>query len=728
MWSPALCPKPKDWGPEISIVGFSFLELASSFKPPKELEEFLNAGEPPIYIGFGSIVIDDPAEFTKLIFNAVKLAGVRALVSKGWGGLGDEKNTPDNIHMLGNVPHDWLFPKCKAVVHHGGAGTTAAGLKMGLPTMIVPFFGDQPFWGSRVAAKKAGAFECIPYKDLTVEKFAEGIKQCLTKEAKENVMKIAKSIEAEGDGAANAVKAFHANLPMRGEADLRCSIFPERPSVWQYQSTKLRLSTLAARLLVDQTKVRYHDLRLIRHYDWNDFQGPGDPLTGGASAVMKDLVGLGRSIVDAPIVFGKDIDKRVKHDRKKKRLEKIAKERGHTLQQLKEERESEPEESESDVDEHGHNVTHGRKASHDHAAAHGDEQYSSASDYISDEEDSNGLHTLEKQDQEHHGGGHNQVHFPNNNNNNNNQQSHDNSYLSTNQHPHSDQPSPLPKESTSKSSSQRDALENAIAKQQEEEMQAAEAHRPGGPQHLDSTLSTLSADDSHFAQNLTMHTAANIAKPVGIIAKVPMDLLVGVAQGFHNAPRLYGDDTVRRPVRITSLTTGLKAAGSEFFLGTYDAFTGVVTQPYRGARSDGVTGFMSGVGKGLGGLVLKEAAAVVGPLGFAMKGVQKEIETRHGRRTPDAFIRRARKAQGLKELRELVHEQGEEGLARAKRTVAEAWRIEEELLKEVARNKGQGKGMARVKGYMRLGRERGNLEDRGAFENVHTAKEAVLER
>ena len=107
------------------------------------------------------------------------MAGVRALVSKGWGGIGGEgDDLPENVFMLDNTPHDWLFPKVSAVVHHGGAGTTAIGLKCGKPTMIVPFFGDQPFWGAMVAQKKAGAHECIPYKKLTAERLAEGIKQC----------------------------------------------------------------------------------------------------------------------------------------------------------------------------------------------------------------------------------------------------------------------------------------------------------------------------------------------------------------------------------------------------------------------------------------------------------------------------------------------------------------------------------------------------------------------
>jgi UDP:flavonoid glycosyltransferase YjiC (YdhE family) len=87
------------WGPEIDIAGFVFLDLASSFKPPAELVKFLGAGDSPVYIGFGSIVVDDPEKFTKMIFEAIKRAGVRALVSKGWGGFGDD-NPPENVYMV----------------------------------------------------------------------------------------------------------------------------------------------------------------------------------------------------------------------------------------------------------------------------------------------------------------------------------------------------------------------------------------------------------------------------------------------------------------------------------------------------------------------------------------------------------------------------------------------------------------------------------------------------
>lgn len=99
-----------------------------------------------------------------MIFDAVEKAGVRALVSKGWGGMGDGMDIPDSVCMLDNTPHDWLFPRVDAVIHHGGAGTTAIGLKCGKPTMIVPFFRDQPFWSAMIVRAGAGAKRSLGLK------------------------------------------------------------------------------------------------------------------------------------------------------------------------------------------------------------------------------------------------------------------------------------------------------------------------------------------------------------------------------------------------------------------------------------------------------------------------------------------------------------------------------------------------------------------------------------
>ena len=219
---------------------------------------FLNGGPPPVYIGFGSIVVDDPNALTRLIFEAVRKAGVRALVSKGWGGLGaDELGVPEGVFMLDNVPHDWLFKHVSAVVHHGGAGTTAAGVALGKPTVIVPFFGDQPFWGLMIARAGAGP-EPIPYKNLTADNLATALLESLKPSIQQNAAELGAKISKEL-GAEAGAKSFHNQLNVDS---LRCSLLPNRVAVWRVKRTKVRLSALAAAVLGQEGLLDFHDLKL----------------------------------------------------------------------------------------------------------------------------------------------------------------------------------------------------------------------------------------------------------------------------------------------------------------------------------------------------------------------------------------------------------------------------------------------------------------------------------
>nr|AYR16621.1 UDP-glucosyltransferase UGT80A23 [Polygala tenuifolia] len=213
IWSPHLVPKPKDWGPKVDVVGFCFLDLASNYEPPEALVKWLEAGDQPIYIGFGSLPVEEPEKMTQIIVEALEKTGQRGIINKGWGGLGNLAEPKDSIYLLDNVPHDWLFLRCKAVVHHGGAGTTAAGLKAACPTTIVPFFGDQPFWGDRVHARGVGP-EPIPVDDFSLPKLVEAIKFMLDPKVKERAVELAKAMENE-DGVTGAVKAFFKQLPRK---------------------------------------------------------------------------------------------------------------------------------------------------------------------------------------------------------------------------------------------------------------------------------------------------------------------------------------------------------------------------------------------------------------------------------------------------------------------------------------------------------------------------------
>lgn len=643
MWSPSLIPKPADWGPEIDISGFVFLDLASSFKPPETLTNFLEAGKPPVYIGFGSIVVDDPDRFTSMIFEAIEKAGVRALVSKGWGGLGDEGNVPENVYMLENTPHDWLFPCVSAVVHHGGAGTTAIGLKCGKPTMIVPFFGDQPFWGAMVSRAGAGAQEAIPYKRLTVDKLAEGIKQCLSPEAKTAAEKLAEDIAEEGDGAKNAVESFHRHLPMRGEHSMRCSILPDHVAVWTLKHSILRLSALAADLLIETKKTKWQDLRLVRHHEWNDFEGPGEPLTGGGAALLNSASGIVKGVGGMPVRWARSIKKKEKHVQKQKKRRASSATRRSVQMEL-------PPKLDGKTDKN----------------PYGQEKQQ-------DREDSGELS---------HGGQH-----------------------GAERH--------LPTAKAVPGAAPQEGPKHASLPNNGEVLNSAPTHQ----QHQqddenDDAYSDVSvASGDHLAQNLAEDTGAGLAKTGEALAKVPMDLSLAIAQGFHNAPRLYGDSTVRTPPRISGIKSGLRAAGSEFAFGVYDGVTGLVKQPYDGARQNGALGFVQGVGKGIGGFVLKDLAAIIGPFAYTLKGVHKELIKS---RQPTAFIRKARMIQGGQDARTLMAKQ------RELTKVDAAWRIVSEIRKEDERQKEEG-----LKGRVKVANEKRNMDKSGGFETVGHAKKAL---
>lgn len=221
----------------------------------------MDSGDPPIYIGFGSIVVDDPSELTNIVFDAVRQTHVRAVISKGWGNIGTDQAGPPEIMMIDKCPHDWLFQHVSAVVHHGGAGTTAAGLSLGKPTTIVPFFGDQTFWGSIVSRAGAGP-DPIPYKRLTANKLAEAIKTALKDETKKKAAEIGENMRHE-EGVRSAVTSFYRHLD---DDSLRCSLCPNRPAVWWVKHSGIKLSAFAATVLVETGLVKPSNLVLYAPY------------------------------------------------------------------------------------------------------------------------------------------------------------------------------------------------------------------------------------------------------------------------------------------------------------------------------------------------------------------------------------------------------------------------------------------------------------------------------
>ena len=173
-----LVPWPDEWGAREHVTGYWFSDPATGWEPPAALARFLEAGPPPVYVGFGSMPAEDAGRLTRIVLDALDRADARGVLATGWGGLDpdalDGSAGADRVHVLEAAPHDWLFPRCAAVVHHGGAGTTHEGLRWGRPSIICPVFGDQPFWGRRVMAVGAGPAP-LTQKRLTADSLAKAL-------------------------------------------------------------------------------------------------------------------------------------------------------------------------------------------------------------------------------------------------------------------------------------------------------------------------------------------------------------------------------------------------------------------------------------------------------------------------------------------------------------------------------------------------------------------------
>lgn len=202
-YSAAVIPPAADHPAPHHVTGFWFLDDAPQYTPGPDLARFLADGPAPVYIGFGSMIAD-PDRLNAAILGAAKETGLRILVHKGWAGLA-EGDLPKGMLAIGSVPHDWLFRHVAAVVHHGGAGTTAAGLRAGAPTLVAPFGMDQGMWGGRVASIGAGP-KPIPQKNLTAANLAAALREATESSALRAGARRVADVMAREDGAAEAAR------------------------------------------------------------------------------------------------------------------------------------------------------------------------------------------------------------------------------------------------------------------------------------------------------------------------------------------------------------------------------------------------------------------------------------------------------------------------------------------------------------------------------------------
>jgi sterol 3beta-glucosyltransferase len=188
--------QPQDLANKLHSTGYWFLD-EDNWSPPDELQAFLPAGTPPVYVGFGSLGHRDQAtQTTEIVLDALERSGQRGVLATGWSGMTKVKGIPDNIFMVESIPHAWIFPKMSAVVHHGGAGTTAAAFRAGVPQVIIPHANDQFAWGKRVEELGVGA-KPIPRKKLTATKLAAAISAVLNPGVKAKAIALGDKIQLE---------------------------------------------------------------------------------------------------------------------------------------------------------------------------------------------------------------------------------------------------------------------------------------------------------------------------------------------------------------------------------------------------------------------------------------------------------------------------------------------------------------------------------------------------
>lgn len=210
-YSPAVLPRPGDWPPRMHVTGYWFLDPPPGWQPPAGLTHFLQDGPPPVSIGFGSMASRDPRATLELALQALTRSGQRGVLLSGWAGIGKDHALPRHAFAADSIPHGWLFPRTAAVIHHGGAGTTGAGLRAGVPAIITPLTADQPSWARTVHQLGAGPAP-IPFPELTAERLAAAIRQAVTdQQMRQQATELGWRIRAE-DGLSRTAELFSQHI------------------------------------------------------------------------------------------------------------------------------------------------------------------------------------------------------------------------------------------------------------------------------------------------------------------------------------------------------------------------------------------------------------------------------------------------------------------------------------------------------------------------------------
>ncbi len=205
-YSPTVLPCPADWSAShIHVAGYLFLEAPADYEPPVDLAEFLRGGDAPVCVTFGSMVNRDARRVHEAVRAALRQTGQRAVIVRGWRGTGLEQPA-DDVLYVDAMPYDWLFPRCKTIIHHGGAGTTAAALRAGVPSVVMPHGADQAFWGHRMASLGASA-DPIPVRKQSVERLVRALIEAEQPRLRQGTLAASQRICAE-DGVSECVRVI----------------------------------------------------------------------------------------------------------------------------------------------------------------------------------------------------------------------------------------------------------------------------------------------------------------------------------------------------------------------------------------------------------------------------------------------------------------------------------------------------------------------------------------
>jgi hypothetical protein len=510
----------------------------------------------------------------------------------------------------------------------------------------------------------------VAYKNLSAEILAEQIMFALKPESQDRAKEMATQISKE-DGNQKGAQSFHQFLPLE---KMRCAIFPTKAAVWRVKRTKIYLSAAAAYTLFDKQLLTWDDLKLHRVQEYETDLGPTDPISGGATASLGILSSLGMGIADMPVetlkalgigidvIPGEKKEKEKEQDKDKDspshkrhgsqhfqflhRNSSTASESARDLSSAKRQQNVSP--TSAPITPIVSNTTTASSASFSRVtspdtASLADTLHSTLTTSTEGDES-----ILE------------------------NTNSDSRSSVSTVRPAAASERTPsgqfLGTDSESMVSSPieeyrgRSNTQNSMA-----DALRAVSQRGASPwrkernsflSHSPSRSSSHRREDAIAAPSLLREhrvdpldtiygTGKGLGRIIGTGLKSPMDITLAISRGFHNMPRMYGEE-VRQVDRVTGLSSGFKTAGKEFGIGIYDGVTGLVTQPVQGAKLEGVPGFFKGVGRGIAGLVLKPGAAGNALPAYAMLGVYKEIQKRFGENV-SGYIIAARVAQGYAE-------------------------------------------------------------------------------